>query len=59
MTGAANSVAYKKGEKLKTAFDTYVVEELRGTGSAGEVYVVRDADNQAFAAKILDRKSVV
>jgi serine/threonine protein kinase len=49
-------VAYKKGEKLKTAFDTYSVEEQKGAGGSGEVYAVRDGDNQEFAAKILDKE---
>jgi serine/threonine protein kinase len=48
-------VAYKKGEKLKTAFDAYSVEELRGAGGSGEVYTVRDSDNEVFAAKILEK----
>ncbi len=45
----------KKGETLRTAFDTFVVEEQIGAGGAGEVYEVRDSDGEAFAAKILDQ----
>lgn len=47
-------MAYKKGEKLKSAFETYAIEELRGTGGTGEVYLVHDSANVPFAAKILD-----
>ncbi len=47
-------MAYKKGEKLKTAFDSYAIEELLGVGAIGEVYAVRDTSGQKFAAKILD-----
>jgi serine/threonine protein kinase len=49
------AVGYKKGEKLKTAFDTYTVEEQRGAGGSGEVYTVCDSDGLVFAAKILDK----
>ena len=47
-------MAYKKGEKLKTAFATYAIDEFLGAGGAGEVYAVRDSTNAVFAAKILD-----
>ena len=47
-------MGYKKGEILKTAFDVFVVEGLKGAGGSGEVYEVRDSDNAAYAAKILD-----
>jgi serine/threonine protein kinase len=49
-------VGYKKGEKLKTTFDTYSIEERIGAGGSGEVYAVRDSDNLAFAVKILEKK---
>jgi serine/threonine protein kinase len=48
-------VGYKTGEKLKTTFDTYSIEERIGAGGSGEVYAVRDSDNLVFAAKILDK----
>lgn len=49
------AVGYKKGEKLKTAFDTYSVEEQRGAGGSGEVYTVCDSDGLVFVSKILDK----
>jgi serine/threonine protein kinase len=47
-------MGYKKGEILKTAFDAFIVEGLKGAGGSGEVYEVRDSDRAAYAAKILD-----
>jgi serine/threonine protein kinase len=47
-------MGYKKGDTLKTAFDTYTIRRLIGAGGSGEVYEVRDSENAAFAAKILD-----
>ncbi len=47
-------MAYKKGEKLRTAFATYAIDEFLGAGGAGEVYAVRDPADAVFAAKILD-----
>jgi serine/threonine protein kinase len=47
-------MGYKKGETLKTAFDTYVIERQRGVGGSGEVYEVRDSEGEPYAAKILD-----
>jgi serine/threonine protein kinase len=48
------SVGYKKGETLKTAFDTYTIQKVIGAGGSGEVYEVRDPENAAYAAKILN-----
>ena len=47
-------MGYKKGEILKTAFDSYIIQQQRGAGGSGEVYEVRDSENVAYAAKILD-----
>lgn len=47
-------MGYKKGEILKTAFDSYIVESQRGAGGSGEVYEVRDSESVAYAVKILD-----
>jgi serine/threonine protein kinase len=47
-------MGYKKGEKLKSAFDTYTIEFRIGGGGSGEVFQVRDSENVAHAAKILD-----
>ena len=47
-------MGYKKGETLRTAFDTYTIQQQRGAGGSGEVYEVRDSENSAFAVKILD-----
>src|SRR5271166_5833727 len=49
-------MGYKKGHALKTAFDTYTIERLIGTGGSGEVYEVRDSEGVAYAVKILDPK---
>ncbi len=49
-------MGYKKGETLKTAFDTYVIEKQLGAGGSGEVYEVRDSDGTPYAAKILDQE---
>lgn len=46
-------MGYKKGEVLRTAFESYTVEEQLGAGGAGEVYAVRDSDKVAYAVKIL------
>jgi serine/threonine protein kinase len=48
----------KKGDILKTAFDSYTILGQIGAGGAGEVYEVRDSENSAFAAKILDPAKV-
>jgi hypothetical protein len=37
-------MGYKKGDILKTAFDTYTIHEQRGAGGSGEVYEVRDSE---------------
>jgi serine/threonine protein kinase len=47
-------MGYKKGEVLRTAFDSYTIQRQIGAGGSGEVYEVRDSDNIAHAAKILD-----
>jgi len=47
-------MGYKKGDLLKTAFDTYTIERRRGAGGSGEVHEVRDSDGAAYAVKILD-----
>src|SRR5579859_1037360 len=47
-------MGYKKGETLRTAFETYTIEKQRGAGGSGEVYEVRDVESAVFAAKILD-----
>jgi serine/threonine protein kinase len=47
-------MGYKKGDVVKTAFDTYTIERRRGAGGSGEVYEVSDADGVAYAAKFLD-----
>ncbi len=47
-------MGYKKGETLKTAFDTYTIEGQKGAGGSGEVYEVRDSEGALYAAKILD-----
>jgi serine/threonine protein kinase len=47
-------MGYKKGEILRTAFDTYTIERQRGAGGSGEVYETRDSENATYAVKILD-----
>jgi len=47
-------MGYRKGETLKTAFDTYTVVGQRGAGGSGEVYEVHDSEHTAYAVKILD-----
>ena len=47
-------MGYKKGETLKTAFDTYTIEGQKGAGGSGEVYEVCDSEGALYAAKILD-----
>jgi serine/threonine protein kinase len=47
-------MGYKKGDVIRTAFDSYTIERRRGAGGSGEVYEVRDAEGVAFAVKILD-----
>jgi serine/threonine protein kinase len=49
-------VPTKKPEVLSTPFDSYTIEQPRGAGVNGEVFIVRDADRQAFAAKVLEKK---
>jgi eukaryotic-like serine/threonine-protein kinase len=46
-------MGYKKGDVLRTAFDTYTIESQRGAGGSGEVYEVRDSENAAYCVKIL------
>jgi len=43
----------KKGEELKTAFDSYTVVGQVGAGGSGEVYEVRDSDGEPYAIKVL------
>jgi serine/threonine protein kinase len=47
-------MGYKKGDVLKTAFETYTIKSQIGTGGSGAVYEVRDFEDAAYAAKILD-----
>ncbi len=47
-------MGYKKGDTLKTAFDTYTIQGQKGAGGAGEVYEVRDSEGSAYAVKILN-----
>jgi len=47
-------MGYKKGEILKTAFETYTILALRGSGGAGEVFEACDSDGVPCAVKILD-----
>jgi serine/threonine protein kinase len=44
----------KKGDVLKTAFETYTIHGQIGVGGSGEVYEVRDSENATYAVKILD-----
>ena len=48
-------MGYKKGEILKTAFETYAIRGQRGCGGSGEVYEITDGEGSVFAAKILDQ----
>ena len=47
-------MAYKNGDELNTAFDTYTIKGQRGAGGSGEVYEVCDSEGLAYAVKILD-----
>jgi serine/threonine protein kinase len=47
-------MGYKKGDVLKTAFETYTVERQRGAGGSGEVYEARDSEGISYAVKILN-----
>jgi serine/threonine protein kinase len=47
-------MGYKKGDVLKTAFETYTIQRQRGAGGSGEVYEVSDSEGAAYAVKILD-----
>jgi serine/threonine protein kinase len=47
-------MGYRKGEELKTAFETYTIREQKGAGGAGEVYAVGDSLGKPFAVKILN-----
>ena len=51
-------MGYKKGDVLKTAFDTYTIKGQRGAGGSGEVYEVRDSEDVAYAVKILNPERV-
>lgn len=48
-------MGYKKGETLKTAFETYTIQSLKGSGGSGEVYEATDPDGVPFAIKVLYR----
>jgi serine/threonine protein kinase len=47
-------MGYKKGEVIRTAFETYTIERRRGAGGSGEVYEVYDSEGVPYAVKILD-----
>jgi serine/threonine protein kinase len=47
-------MGYKKGDVIRTAFDTYTIERRRGSGGSGEVYEIRDSEGVPYAVKILD-----
>src|SRR5579862_9398167 len=44
----------KKGDILKTAFETYTVTGQIGVGASGEVYGVVDSEGLPYAAKVID-----
>ena len=48
-------MGYKKGEVLKTAFETYTILNQRGSGGSGEVYEISDSEGSLFAVKVLDQ----
>jgi len=48
-------MGYKKGEVLKTAFETYTIVRPIGAGGSGEVYEVHDSEGRPWAVKVLDR----
>src|SRR5438874_1697494 len=48
-------MGYKKGDVLRTAFETYTIGAQKGSGGSGEVYEVSDPDGGRYAVKILDR----
>ena len=47
----------KKGTKVYTAFDEYVVEGQIGQGGNGSVFKVRNSNNKCFALKAINRKT--
>ena len=47
-------MALKKGTVLKTAFDTYTIQDQRGAGGSGVVCEALDSEGSAYAVKILD-----
>jgi serine/threonine protein kinase len=47
-------MGYKKGEILRTPFESYTVEGQLGAGGSGEVYEARGSDNSLYAVKVLD-----
>lgn len=48
-------MGYKKGEVLKTAFETYTIGSQKGSGGSGEVYEASDPETAHYAIKILDQ----
>src|SRR5260370_27808077 len=49
-------MGYKKGETLRTAFETYTIGSPKGAGGSGEVYEASDPEGAPFAIKVLDRQ---
>src|ERR1700678_2077547 len=47
------SMGLKKGTVLRTAFDTYKLQNLRGAGRSGEVFEALDSEGMLRAVKIL------
>ena len=47
-------MGYKRGDVIRTAFDAYAIERLRGEGGSGEVYEARDSEGAAYAVKVLN-----
>jgi serine/threonine protein kinase len=49
-----DAMGLKKGTKVYSAFETYTVLDALGSGGAGDVYRISDADGNQLAMKVLN-----
>lgn len=53
------SAKIKKGDVLKTAFDSYTIVKMIAQGGNGRVFEVFNEDGKSYAAKIVDMKNLI